>query len=317
MTAELERAYHRAIAWYPRSWRDEHGQEMVEVLLDLATGERRDRPRVGELADLAWNGLLTRLRTLPGVVPQGMRDRTADVALGAGAMLALVMFFAVEWSPWAPRPSGVAATFGVVASPASVGYVLWAAAFIASIAGFARASRGLVLTTLPLWIAVRAVSDAAGYDLRPSLTTTALFTMLAVLSAIGHPARGSHGTVRLSVAAVVSLLMFAIPAGWMLQRLGPDVWMLQDPYLPWATGWLPCVAVGLAVLLRLTRRRAWAGAALLSAAPWLLVAAFGARDTGEIVAIAGTVGLGVLLLCAVLALVRMFGFRVTVQRVTR
>jgi hypothetical protein len=50
-SAELERAYRRLVACYPRSFRRENGEEIIAVLLATATEGQR-RPGIGESADL-------------------------------------------------------------------------------------------------------------------------------------------------------------------------------------------------------------------------------------------------------------------------
>jgi hypothetical protein len=55
----LERRYRRWLALYPRSFRAEHEEEMVAVLMQGADPDQR-RPRPGEAADLAAHGLRRR-----------------------------------------------------------------------------------------------------------------------------------------------------------------------------------------------------------------------------------------------------------------
>lgn len=62
--AKLERGYRRLLAWYPRAFRRENGQEILAVLLACAPDGQR-RPGRAESADLIRSGLRTRLR--PGV----------------------------------------------------------------------------------------------------------------------------------------------------------------------------------------------------------------------------------------------------------
>ena len=57
----LERRYRRLLALYPRSFRAEHGDEMLSVLLSgAAAGQTRPRP--GEVTDAVRHGLGRRLR---------------------------------------------------------------------------------------------------------------------------------------------------------------------------------------------------------------------------------------------------------------
>ena len=87
--AGLERGYRRLLACYPRRFRDEHGEELLAVLLaDVADGQHR--PGVLESADLVRNGLGMRLR--PDVsrsARQGWSDALAAYSLAAPVLLLL------------------------------------------------------------------------------------------------------------------------------------------------------------------------------------------------------------------------------------
>src|SRR6516164_4929826 len=88
--AGLERGYRRLLACYPRRFRDEHGEELLAVLLaDVADGQHR--PGVLESADLVRNGLGMRLR--PDVsrsARQGWSDALAAYSLAAPVLLLLL-----------------------------------------------------------------------------------------------------------------------------------------------------------------------------------------------------------------------------------
>jgi len=62
--ANLERSYRRLLAWYPRAFRHEKGQEILAVLL-ACTPDGQRRPGLAQAADLIRSGLWMRLR--PGV----------------------------------------------------------------------------------------------------------------------------------------------------------------------------------------------------------------------------------------------------------
>ncbi|MGH7918501.1 MAG: hypothetical protein ACREQM_00985 [Candidatus Dormibacteraceae bacterium] len=59
--ADLERAYRRWLRWYPRSFRREHEEEMLGVLMACAHEDRR-RPELMECLDLLRGALWMRLR---------------------------------------------------------------------------------------------------------------------------------------------------------------------------------------------------------------------------------------------------------------
>jgi len=60
-SADLERRYRRLLACYPRAFRREHEQEILAVLM-AGAAEGRQRPRLGEAADLIGNAIWMRLR---------------------------------------------------------------------------------------------------------------------------------------------------------------------------------------------------------------------------------------------------------------
>jgi hypothetical protein len=52
----LERGYRRLLAWYPRAFRQQNGQEILAVLLACARDGQR-RPGLAQAADLIRSGL--------------------------------------------------------------------------------------------------------------------------------------------------------------------------------------------------------------------------------------------------------------------
>jgi hypothetical protein len=75
--ARLERGYRRLLAWYPRAFRRENGQEILAVLMACARDGQR-RPGLAESADLIRSGLWMRLRPS---VPRSARTVRAAVRL--------------------------------------------------------------------------------------------------------------------------------------------------------------------------------------------------------------------------------------------
>jgi hypothetical protein len=93
--ANLERAYRRLLAWYPREFRRESGQEFLGVLMACAPPGQR-RPGLAEAADLIRNGLWMRLR--PSVPRSARTVRAAVRLMYAGAAVStvnLIMLLAV------------------------------------------------------------------------------------------------------------------------------------------------------------------------------------------------------------------------------
>ena len=88
----LERGYRRLLAWYPREFRRENGQEILAVLMAGAPAGQR-RPGLAESADLISSGLWMRLRPS---VPRSARTVQAAVRLMyAGAAVSTVSLIIV------------------------------------------------------------------------------------------------------------------------------------------------------------------------------------------------------------------------------
>jgi hypothetical protein len=83
----LERGYRRLLAWYPRAFRDEHGPEILAVLMACAPDGQR-RPGLAESADLIRSGLWMRLR--PSVPRSARTVRAAVRLMYAGAVVSTV-----------------------------------------------------------------------------------------------------------------------------------------------------------------------------------------------------------------------------------
>lgn len=85
----LERRYRRLLAWYPASWRREHEEEILAVLMATADDDR-DRPRVAEVADLLRSAIGMRLRpSRARRDAHGWADALAVFSLAAPLLLVL------------------------------------------------------------------------------------------------------------------------------------------------------------------------------------------------------------------------------------
>ena len=85
--ANLERGYRRLLAWYPRAFRRENGQEILAVLLACAADGQR-WPGLAQSADLIRSGLGMRLR--PRVPRSAGTVRAAVRIMYAGAAVSTV-----------------------------------------------------------------------------------------------------------------------------------------------------------------------------------------------------------------------------------
>jgi hypothetical protein len=89
--ADLERAYRRLVAWYPRAFRQEKGEEILAVLM-ACSSEGQRRPGLAASADLITSGVWMRLH--PGV-PRSVHTVRAAVRLmyagAAATVLSLIL----------------------------------------------------------------------------------------------------------------------------------------------------------------------------------------------------------------------------------
>jgi uncharacterized membrane protein (UPF0136 family) len=133
----LERRYRRLLAWYPRAFRRENGQEILAVLMAGAPDGQR-RPGVAVAVDLIRSGLWMRLRPR---LPRSARTVRAAVRLMyAGATVAgLSLIIAITSLAYVGRsaatlrlagrsqPLPVAVTVGVVGGLVMIALWLWMA----------------------------------------------------------------------------------------------------------------------------------------------------------------------------------------------
>lgn len=118
----LQRRYRRLLASYPQKFRDQHGEELLGVLLDWAPDGQR-YPRAREAADLLAHGLLARLRSRQldtDAAPAQDRPVSWGDALAAASVHGLgpapVGSWTIpRWLKWVPVLIGVVAI--VIAIP--------------------------------------------------------------------------------------------------------------------------------------------------------------------------------------------------------
>lgn len=86
----LERGYRRLLACYPRRFRDDHGEELLAVLLASAR-DGQQRPGLAERADLVRSGLGMRLRPdNSATARQGWSDALAAYSVAGPVLLLLI-----------------------------------------------------------------------------------------------------------------------------------------------------------------------------------------------------------------------------------
>ncbi|GAA2376034.1 hypothetical protein Cme02nite_10380 [Catellatospora methionotrophica] len=168
MTA-LERRYRRLMLWYPRSYRDSRGDEIVSTLLDLAPPGQR-WPTAVEAADLIEGGLRRRLgvATVDGL-DEGLR-RAAPVALALLGGAAAFLWWRVE--PLGPPTLGPAA------------YAAWLLACAVALLAPARWTRPALATALAVTMTLPAVAPLTPYA-RPPVWVLMTFSVFGVIALAG------------------------------------------------------------------------------------------------------------------------------------
>jgi hypothetical protein len=200
----LERAYRQLLAWYPREFRDEHGSEILAVLMACAPDGQRG-PGLAQAADLIRSGLWMRLR--PGVPRSARTVRAAVRVMYAGAAVStvnLVIFLALIGDV-----SAYHAILGYHLTAAQVGQLLNTPAITIPIVS------DLVPIALWLWMA-RETGRGRNWARSLSAVLFALAT-LSLTSVIPQPV--------INISFVPTVHLSFVPA------LGPAV-----PVLTWLAG---------------------------------------------------------------------------------
>lgn len=149
---QLARSYHRLLFAYPRRYRRERGQELVDMYRELA-GDRR-RPRPADAVDLLLGGLRQRLRAagLGGIV-DGL-PVAAVFALAAAGVLS--SYYLVTFEPHAFGTVG-APRVGPFATPTSLAYLGWLLTVVTAAALPGRFTRIAAAATLAVLAGVLAM----------------------------------------------------------------------------------------------------------------------------------------------------------------
>ncbi|KPM54701.1 hypothetical protein ACG83_14635 [Frankia sp. R43] len=190
---QLEIAYRRLLRCYPPRWRQEHGDEVLSTLLDMADAGARTRPSPGEAVNLIVHGFAARFEASRGVVPAAIWRRVAVMALTSVATLSSALFVVAEVLPdpfpsldWGAR-ANTNPSFGPFMTVGAAIYPLPILAFAAAAAGYTRVARTLLGLTC---LAVCAAIPVAGWwdTERPQLYLLVALGLLAGMAAGGMPA---------------------------------------------------------------------------------------------------------------------------------
>ena len=287
-----ERRFRRALQWYPQAWRDQHGEAMLGVLLDVAEAGGTPGPSLAQRVDLARHGLTARL---VGQFPARARDLAATSAFLGGTAFALFHLVFFSWAPWATYadPPFIPPLPAASAWPE----LIWLVAAACHLAGWRRTAKALVAVA-----GVTAVVLLLGRYVHPSwiwphATTAAAQLIPAVFVFVGR--------VRTRDRMTSVLTVFALAAGF------SAVYVLHTPGRPLITNWrgsdtlmwfvpyaysertivllMPVAFVILALALLASRRTHTASGLTALGMPWVLVwTIHGLHDS--IFSTAGTLG---------------------------
>jgi len=270
----LEARLRRALAWYPREWRERHGEAALGVLLDVAEADGAGRLALAQRLDLAFNGLAERL---VGWVPRQLRTLAASAAFLGATGFALVHFAFFEWEPWA-RPDGPAWLYWhPFTTPAAWLDLAWLLGAVLFLCGWRRVSRGVCVLAGAGAVALLAIHYALpGYW--PFATTLAVYAVAGAFAAVGEPWRPAHsGLTALAgvgsaaaVALAIRAFTFNYPLVHAYRTSDLSIWLMSPSGRVEAVAALGavCGAIALAAVLR-RRALALRGAAL--ALPWVVL----------------------------------------------
>jgi hypothetical protein len=225
-SAGLEQGYRRLLAWYPSTYRREHADEILAVLMASA-GEGQRRPRLAESADVLWSALKMRLRG-PAATGESRpwTDALALFSLTAPLFLLVVDILAVafpyrlhpvSWNPFFARlvarnpEIGGLSLLRVPLFDVTVGCVVIVTVLV--LLGLRWIPLAVMAASVAYWVAVGQSVPWIPYPLQ--LVTTGVYLLeAAALIASPGPRRGRqvmnwrYGVVLLVAAGAVQVSTF-------------------------------------------------------------------------------------------------------------
>lgn len=201
--SELERRYRRLIALYPRDHREQHGEEMLGVL--VADAGDRSRPGWKDTADLLWGAFRLHLRRVIAADVLAIVSLLGPIAILAGATISL------HELAWWVRAGSVPPFEQIPDAPV---WFVWLAVAVLAVLGKQRAaavgawigSVGLVLLVTVSYMGWRWTTEEAGWVLLGPVVAVAL-----TLSP--GPARGRELAGRWSILVMAATVLAAVTIG--------------------------------------------------------------------------------------------------------
>jgi hypothetical protein len=290
--SDLRSRYFRLLKAYPRSYRDQRGEEILATLLESsAPGSRY--PDLRDAADLVLHGVQMRL----GLTSERFAGRVLDVAATPGLALAAafsVFFFVyAELFPFLNHSYG--STFALINGHSSIvsqphfgpfsttGVVVYIGWVLATLGALAWPSHQRTLASLGVGITLVAIVGGKVFFAAPRvplMVVIVAFALPAVLAPSTGPFRDRFGWSALAAGALLTLMWWRAGRTIRLEAFGIpfrqrsfESWYATSVYLLGDVVRLVGVLAVAAVLTLLVFRRASAAGALaLLTAPWLVIA---------------------------------------------
>jgi uncharacterized membrane protein (UPF0136 family) len=318
----LEQTYHNALRWYPKKWRTANEDAMVGTLLDLADNDRRSAPARGELADLRSSGIASRFGILARLADSEATALASVVSLALGSAISGAGLVSSAWT-WQSNGTTFHQLWSLTPLIENLGtglsiYTLWLIAFVTAIVGLRRVTSVVLAISIVASAVLFIVGSSLPHFEHPGGVALAFLDVLAVMCIAGRVA--SRRRTALGVTTILAAVALWV-TWWLRGHLGgywgnganniDQFWAPLAAWLVWAG--IPTALV-LAIVFGRLGRRALSGAALLAAAPFLLLGLFAFGRSSDILPVAATV-LAVLALAALtIGILRLLGLRIRVTR---
>ncbi|WP_433013118.1 hypothetical protein [Kribbella sp. CA-294648] len=300
----MSAVYRAVLKCYPRWWRDQHGDEVLGVLLDSA--DARGRTDLGDLLNLVAHAVRLRLNSSgPPTLVQGIRNRVSVIAVTLVAAISVNFLIFGEWAPWDPGTSMVVSPIGNL----TTGLICYVAGLLAAIAvavGRAQAARWLAafsgLSALAMILPpIEQFAETFGFT-RPPGAILGFLAAICVLVVAGEPRRpdGHRGAVLL-LGAIPTVGVVLVSASslqtepWFYYRSPEQISVRVSGGILLGIGLLV-----IAIVLLIGGSRVWATALAVNSVPWLLLTYY-TPTLGGVDALVGGAGLLAAVIGAALA----------------
>jgi hypothetical protein len=323
--SDLEGRYREALRWYPKRWRAANENAMVGTLLDLADGDHRSEPAIGELANLRRSGMSARFGIVGRLIAPTAREHAAVLALGLGTSISAAGILFGSWTyqfanhVYQQVLSVDALLHNLGAGQAT--YLFWLVAFVAVMTGFRRLAAVVLVVSIPVSIAWSVTAFELSDYGHPSDVSLGFLSLLAVVSAFGLSLPGRRSR-KPFLSAFMGFGLLLAGAFW-LRGYGGGYWgngarNIDYFWAPLAV-WLVFLGIPIAltvgiILWRLQRRNEAIGV-LFAAAPLLPLALLAFGGVNDFPTAVGVLAAIIVVVTIIVGILRVFGLRINITRV--